>query len=260
MMPDTMRSDHSEWTIERRQPSWFGRLVSPGGSGGAATTTAVLVAMLGAAAFVASMALDWVTVNLPANFGNDGVLLSGRSFGQSLVNSASLGQAYTLTGIALLGVVGSIITRPDLALRMRLGVTGLGIGMLSIVAAGTLTLRERTLEMFGYPILYGGPDLSNVTTALEGGLFAAWAATVLPVVGVWIASRPAARAARAVSTAAAAEDRPQPRVEAPERVDDPDPLDLSRLPPSGRAGSVGGLSVTAAEPLDLSVTPDSWSR
>jgi hypothetical protein len=259
-MSDTTSSNRNEWTIERRQPSWFGRLVSPGGSGGAATNAALLVAMLGAAAFVASMAMDWVTVKVPANFGQDGGLPpNGRSFGQSLINSATLGQVYVLTGIAMLAFVGSLITRPELALRMRLGVTGLGIGMLSIVVAGTLTIQRRILEQYGYPIFFGGPDLGDVTTALEGGLFAAYAAVVLPVAGAWIAARPAARAARAAAEATPeTERRPRPTTDEPAPVTEPDLMDLSRLPPSGRAGSVGGLSVSASEPLDLSVTPDSW--
>jgi hypothetical protein len=259
-MSDTMSSDRNEWTIERRQPSWIGRLASPGGSGGGATNVALLVALLGAAAFVASMAMDWVTVKVPANFGQDGGLPpNGRSFGQSLVNSSTLGLVYVMTGIAVLTFVGSVITRSELALRMRLGVTGLGIGMLSIVLAGTLTVQRRILEQYGYPIFFGGPDLNDVTTALEGGLFAAYAAAVLPVAGVWIASRPAARAARETAEAAPeTERRPRPATDAPAPVTEPDLMDLSRLPPSGRAGSVGGLSVSAAEPLDLSVTPDSW--
>ena len=255
-MPDTMTSN-TEWTIERRPPSWFGRLISPGGSGGGATNLAVIVAALGAAAFVASMATQWATMKLPPNFGNDGGVVQGQSFGLSPINVAALGQVYTLSGIALLAFVGSLITRPEQALRMRLGVTGLGIGMLSIVAASMFNLRARTLEQYGYPIFFGGPDMSDVTTALEGGLFAAYAAAVLPVAAVWVASRPAARAARAAAVAPA-EERARPVPEAPELVDDTDLVDLTRLPPSGRAGSVGGLSVSASEPLDLSVSPDSW--
>jgi hypothetical protein len=248
-------ADHTEWTIERRPSGWFGRLVNPAG-GGSAPGAALLVGVLGAAAFVFSMAFDWVSMSLPANFGQDGAPLQGRTFGQSVVNSAALGQVYALAGIAMLACVGSVITRPELALRMRLGVAGLGLGMLSIVLAATMTLQRRTLEQWGYPVFYGGPDVSDITTALEAGLFAAYAAAVLPVVAVWIAARPAARAARQATTQAAeselaAEVTPAPR-DAAELVDLPAP------PPSGRAGSVGGITVTASEPLDLSVTPDAW--
>ena len=85
-----------------------------------------------------------------------------------------------------------------------------------------------------------------------------------PPSAVWLASRPAARAARdALSRADPGEapDPPAARVPARAVTDiEPDVDDLSRLPSSGRAGSVGGLTVFASEPVDLSVTPDAWPR
>jgi hypothetical protein len=252
-------SDHTEWRIERDEPGWFGRLVSPE-RGGKPATAAFLIAVLGAGAFVASMVLDWVTVTLPQNFGQDGVSLNGQSFGQSLVNTAMLGQVYALVGIGLMAYVGSVLTRPDAALRVRMGVTGLGVGMLSIVVAGTINLRSQALDQ--WTGLFGGPSMEGAVTALEAGIFTAYAASVLPVVAVWLAARPAARAARPrpggveqVGAATTDDDRTarQAAPESPQVVDAPAPYRST-----GRGGGVGGPSVSASEPLDLSVSPDPW--
>jgi hypothetical protein len=247
-------SDHTEWRVERREePGWFGRLVAPQG-GARPSTVAVLVGLLGVAAFVASMVLDWVRLTLTGSFNGD--QSGGQTFRQSLVEPMVLGQVYALAGIALITLVGAVISRPELALRARLATSGLAIGMLSIALTGTLTMERRMLQQFGIGMAFSaeGP---GVTVALEPGVFCAYGAAILPAVAVWLASRPAARAARATPTLAVPAQAPvAPPVDPPAE----DGAELLRLPPSGRAGSVGGLTVTASEPIDLSVSPDAWPR
>lgn len=240
-------SQQTEWTAESREPGWLGRLVAPEG-GGRPSTTAFLVALLGLAAFVASLTLDWVSVTLPQNFQGGGII-EGQTFGQSLVNVSSLGEVYALAGIALFGFVGSVITRPDAALRMRMGVTGVAIGLLGLVAAGNLNLQNRALEQWVGPIF--APGEAQATAALEAGLFCAYAAVALPAVAVWLVARPAARATRAAAP-------PEAAVGGQGVTEEP--AEESVPAPPNRWVSVGGLSVSPSEPVDLSVTPDAWPR
>jgi hypothetical protein len=248
-------SDHTEWRVERREePGWFGRLIAPQGHGPRPSTVAVLVGLLGVAAFVAAMVLDWMTLTIPTNWdGSAGG--NTQTVNQSLVDPASMGIVFALAGTSLITMVGFVVTRPDQALRLRLGAVGLSVAMLSIAVSGTLNLQRRLTPMY-----YGLPSemQDEITAAIQPGLFAGYAAAVLPAVAVWLASRPAARAARA-STVTQSDAEPAEPTPPPARSVEPD-AELLRLPPSGRAGSAGGLTVSASEPVDLSVTPDAWPR
>ena len=257
--PHTSR--HTEWKIEREEePGWFGRLVAPqgggrpahGGGAGRAGRRWRLRRLHGAGLGEAD----------PVRQLRDGDQSGTQTFQQSLVEPMVLGQVYALAGIALITLVSAVINRPDLALRARLAACGLAIGMLSIALSGTFGMERRIMQQWGIP--FGATTGPDVTVALEPGVFCAYAAAVLPALAVWLASRPAARAARdALSPANPGEAPDPPAARAPARAVtdiEPDVDDLSRLPASGRAGSVGGLTVFASEPVDLSVTPDAWPR
>jgi hypothetical protein len=235
-------SDYSEWTEQRREYGWFGRMIAPAG-GGRPATLAFTLGLLGVVAFAASLFLKWHTVTL--DFSTDGNTAApqlqsnvahlgiegppGVSSGVSLV--------YMLGVVACLGVWGAVVTRPELALRTRMAVGGVGAGLLAVVVAMIL----RRPDVLNSQVLGGTfPQemLSNVQTAYEPGIFAGLAAVVLPVVAVWLAGKPAQQEAAAVA-----------REESP----DPEPKQWSR--------SDNGLTVSS-EPMDLTVSggDEAWAR
>lgn len=271
-MAEPTASTDSVWTTEAKEPGWLGRLVVPEG-GGRPTTAAFLVAIVGAAAFVGSLTLEWMSLGIPDS-GLEGTSGDVMTFRVSLITGAALGQVYALAGIALLGVVGAVITRPQAALRLRMGMTGAGVGLLGLVVSAHLSLGDRALEQVAgpaFPIL--GPQVSGYTVSLEAGIFCAYAAVVLPVVAVWMVSRRAARgqvepnpvavaghqAAPAISPAATPAAPPPDRPDAgAARQDVVEPTPSPPLP--GRGVTIGELTVSPSEPIDLSVTPEAWPR
>ena len=273
-MAEPTASTDSVWTTEAKEPGWLGRLVAPEG-GGRPATAAFLVAFAGAGAFVGSLTLEWMSLAIPES-GLEETRRDVDTYGVSLITGAALGQVYTLAGIALLGVVGAVITRPQAALRLRMGMTGAGVGLLGLVVAAHLSLGERALEQVvgpAFPIL--GPQVSGYTVALEAGIFCAYAAVVLPVLAVWMVSRRAARGqvephpgvvagpqsapatSPAATPAAPPPDRPDSGA-ARQRAEVSEPTPPP--PPLGGGVTIGELTVSPSEPIDLSVTPEAWPR
>lgn len=268
-MAEPTASTDSVWTTEAKEPGWLGRLVMPEG-GGRPTTAAFLVAIAGAAAFVGSLALEWMSLGIPQN-GFEEPSGDVRTFEVSLISGTAIGQVYALAGIGLLGVVGAVITRPQAAMRLRMGTTGAGVGMLGLVVAAHLSLDDRAIEQVVGPSFFVVPQLTGYTTALEAGIFCAYAAVVLPVAAVWMVSRRAVRGQSAANPGVAAGHQPVPA--APAAVAPPAGQDAGAAapgtgvvepapPPSLPAGGVtiGELTVSPSEPIDLSVTPEAWPR
>jgi hypothetical protein len=177
----------------------LGRLLVPQSSTKPAVT-AFLVGLAGAGAFVASLVLDWqrVTVTTGALSGSsvDGpsrkVVLTG-----ALVGSESLGLVYVLGMLGMLTIVGSVLVKPESALRLRLGAAGLAVGLIGVVAAYTLNMPSNVLsplyELINFEINAAVEE--NAELAYEPGLFAGFAAVVLLAASAWLAAAPAARAA-----------------------------------------------------------------
>src|SRR5690606_22028390 len=99
--------------------------------------------------------------------------------------------------------------------------------------------------------------------------FCAYAAVVLPVVAVWLVSRRAAlghlATVPATGTVAGPDVTPPAHTRAVATsasrhadLEEPTPTP----PPAPAAGgmTVGGLTVSPSEPIDLSVTPEAWPR
>jgi hypothetical protein len=141
---------------------------------------------------------------------------------------AELGLVYVLGMVVLFGFLGAVLPRPDLALRFRLVAAGVSLALLGVVVAAILRAKDT-------PVLWGPVDTS---AAFEPGAICALVAVVLPLAAVWFAARPAVRAARAEAEAA---ERPAVA-----------PAPRMAAPFEGRRG----ITVAAAEPMDLSVTPD----
>ena len=189
-----------QWQAERSGPGVLERLLVPQSSTKPAVT-AFLAGLAGAGAFVASLVLDWqrVSVVIPESLG------SGRGGDEAVVTAGLLdtnvvGLVYVLGMLGLLTMIGAVLVRPELALRMRLGVVGLAVGLVGIVAAYTLGMPENIMQASGFvlPVLFEPAlteMLDNAELAYEPGLFAGYAAVVLLAVAAWLAAAPAARAA-----------------------------------------------------------------
>lgn len=212
----------TEWMVEEHEPGWLSRLISPYG-GGRPGTAAVVVGLLAAVAFALSLAFDWGTVTITEGQG-DGPS-DGTAYTANVTNMISLSLAYLIGGIALLGIVGAVVTLPELALKLRLAALGVTAGMASVVIAATVQMPT--------VVTLGMPGRLETKSAIELGLFCAYAAVILPLAAIWLAARPATRA------------RP-----APPPVVEEDFADADELP----APVQRGLSVSGG-PLDLTVSP-----
>jgi hypothetical protein len=257
-----------EWISETSGTTWLGRLVSPGSS----RPGTVPFLALGAAvvAYVLSLALDWVGATgrfkLGQNSNGDRIIVNlygaqitidnGHA---TLVSSGNvtgldlMGFVYGLGGLALVALGFAVLTRSELALRLRMVAAGLGIGVLGVVIAAAVKLP---IFLVVNGSAAAGGSLESLDRSFKPGIFCAAAAAVLPVLAVWIRSAPAARTAIEAEEAARqapAAPVPVPSPEAPSRLTtapdasvvfgqyDPDPSRWRRAP---------------SAPFDLSVKPD----
>jgi len=218
----------TEWMVEEPEPGWLGRLIAPrGGRKGRPATASFLVGITGAVAFALSMIFDWGTVTVTQQ---QTELPGSNHFSAGVANLFTLGLAYSMGVIALLGVAGAVVTSPDLAVRLRLAASGVTVGLTGVVVAATAQMPNL--------VTVGFENESQMKTSIELGLFFAYAAVILPAVSIWLSARPASRPAVPVAS---------PVVEA----DEPDEEDGQPYPPQYGAR---GLSVSGG-PVDLTVTP-----
>jgi hypothetical protein len=243
---------HEDWMAEPPERGLLSRLIAPEADA-RPMTTAFLVGALGVAAFVASLTMDWQTATIRADVDQArqqaGSTSATLSTGLGSVDSLSL--VYVLGTLALLGLVGAVINRPDLALRLRMTAGGVAVGLFAVVLAIAIRLPETVFNTQLMNTIYGGVPAQvrdRITSSYEAGLFLGFAAVVLPMAAIWLASVPAARSAAAVGVEARRSRAARHAVEQPRTVD---------LPPPGVpvSGGVDGLSVFPSEPLDLSVAP-----
>jgi hypothetical protein len=229
-----------QWGADAARTGVVTRLLLPQ-AGAKPATMAFGLGVVSALAFVISMILDWqrVTFAIPSDGGNISVG-SGDVFMVAARPGTlnTLGEVYLLGMVGLLGLVGAVLTRPDLALRFRLGVTGVAVGLLGIVIAIAVGFVDESASSFGG--IFGGQlhdklrDSAQV--AYQPGLAAAVLAVIAGVAAVWLAARPAARALTPPSAASYAVVEPS----APVQVDE--------------------LSVSPSQPVDLTTTRDPWSH
>ena len=252
-----------ELRVHEAGPSWLGRLVSPG-SGRPGTVPFLLMA-LSVVAYVLSLALDWVVATAKFTTATANAsqltfitlygakLTSDRQSATTTVTAAGnvtglelMGLVYGLGGLAMLMIGFAVLSRPELALRLRMGAAGLSVGLLGIVVAAALKLPNF--------LLIGGASYSNgsleeMRRSFQPGIVCAAAFAVLPLVAVWVRSRPAAQAANASATPAT-QDPAAPVVGQPTPAYDPSVWDRLYSDPTRWRRS--GLPPA----LDLTVTPD----
>jgi hypothetical protein len=246
-----------DWPIEPNRPGVLSRLINPQ-AGAKPATTAFVLGVAATGAFVASLVLQWqrVTFTIPrdADFGvRPGSELT------SVANPGTvdmLGEVYLIGMVALLGLLGAVLARPDLALRLRMGVTGVGVGLLGIVVSVVLRFPDAAAGVYdGFFGVQGIQEelRASAKVAYEPGLAAAAAAVALAVAAIWLAARPAVRALTQTPDQAAPATASAPRnaVTAP-------PAAAPKQP--GQFIHVDELSVSRSEPADITVAPDPWSR
>jgi hypothetical protein len=227
---------HQDWIPEAPRRSWLSRLLAPEADA-KPSTDAFAVAVLAAGAFVASLTMTWqsATVALSAN-GADQARAT-LTYTNTVTSPDMLGLVYALGMLALLALAGAVVTRSDLALRMRLAAAGLTVGLLGVVSAITMTLPDAVYNRVGP---FGLADGVKVAVSYEPGLLCAYAAVVLPIVAIWLAARPALREAEARGRTGSDEGRHAA---------------LAPVVPRAMAAPLG-WDGTDAEPLDLTVTPE----
>jgi hypothetical protein len=233
------------WTEATPGRGWLSRMLAPEAHAKPATT-AFAIAVFGAAAFVASMAMTWKTVAFDMTATNG---TQSEESSQELVYSGGvtttqmLGLVYVLGMIALLAVAGAAINRTDLALRVRFAAVGLTVGLLAVVVGLTVAPPDLVNQSVG---AFPEQVRDRMTTSFQPGLLFAYAAVVLPIVAIWSAGRPAARlfTARAAEPMAA-----NPMTGDPMGVDGGQREVTFAPVDTRRAGH-------ADEPLDLTVTPE----
>jgi hypothetical protein len=239
-----------------RRPSWSARLLGHGdgtrdhGSG----ATAMTVAALAMGAFVASLVMRWqtVTVDTSGDGGSGDLSPNALTFDLRPGSTDALTFIYILGGVLLLVAAGTAMNGAATASRLRAPTLGLTGAVVAILVSITIRLPDRILED---QFLSGGGfprEFQNrLTMTTDVGLYTAYAAAVLPLVAIVLASRSAGRARPVIESQV---DQTAERVE-------PEPRADTRIAwtPTTRAEGATGLTVTA-EPIDRTGGTDVWRR
>lgn len=251
-------SEYADSMAPNRESSWFARMIAPQEGSGRPVSTGLLAALALAAlvTFVGSLTLDWTTLTIDwTSFEETGrgvelpegesllapterQIIGKREIASGIESMATLGQVYTMGIVALLGVVGAAISRPDFALRARMAVAGITAGLAGVVLSATSRLAEGALAATGpVDVRSLDIDLGVTATSYEPGLLCAYVALVLSFATVWLSGRRAAHGIREARAAADAE----PAGDA--------------APPTQRTPQATSSPPQHGEPLDLTVTP-----
>ena len=152
-------SQHTDWTVEPRDRGWLARLIAPQ-EGDRPSSMPLLLGALGAAAYVASLALDWQKITVEPLTGDGPPPQQTAILTAGLGDIATLSLAFVLGGIALLALVGTVATRPEVALRLRMTTMGVGVGLVGVLLAITIRMPNTYLAVQGFAeaIFGGGPE------------------------------------------------------------------------------------------------------
>jgi hypothetical protein len=245
--------------------------------GGRSPVAAYIAGIVGAAAFVASLVVDWLHMTLPQQ---EFIRVSAANEVTVGLSGASYSVAYIVGMLGLLALLGAVLGRPELAARLRLSAVGLGVGMAGVLVGISMQMRDVISRLFGFTVGY--PDdlqsdirqiVDDTTYAALPGQFLSVGAVVALVAGVWLAAGPVRGGAAAGSGVVATEaGGPIPSDElsvAAEPVS-PSPVGPPGLPldrpgggpgwPPSRVGYADGLTVTSSDATDPGTQADVLDR
>ncbi|HEY7223393.1 MAG TPA: hypothetical protein VH561_07275 [Micromonosporaceae bacterium] len=264
-------------------PGLVRRLLGP--RAGSAATPALVAGLVGVAALIAALVLDWQHVT----FSQDPDIVSTTEGDPSNLTLAlglsgsGLSGVYALGVIGLIALVGLAISRPDLAAGARLAASGVGLGVGGVVVAMIIQMRHWVTQLYEgggltAAVVSGNSDslqqlMDNSRFTVQPGLYAGGAAVVVLVAGVWLAARPArsplpAAPAEVASTATAPlapapavqTSPPAPPVEQPAAPPSlygpPSPAPEWSRQEATRVGYADGLSVAPAGSVDIGTQTD----
>ncbi len=243
-------ADYLEWDEPGRR-GWVRALVgttreTPG-------SPALFAGGLAAVAFVASMLSVWqkTVIDVTPSVGQDDRSVRSITMDNQVGSADLLSLIYIGGTLALLLLVGACLSRPELAVKVRMAVLGGGVGLAGIVAGFTVRVPnalENQSALGAVPTEYH----DRITTSFQPGLFLGFAAVALSVVSIWLAT-PARRHLGSRALAVPLEEEPgqAPSVTPDGYVTGPVPgLETGR-----------GLTVSAAEPIDgRRGAGDGWPR
>src|SRR5690606_28211916 len=137
--------------------------------------TAFVAGLAGAAAFAASLVLDWQHVTIGQS---EGITVGSESQFDVGLDGATYGSAYLVGMLGLLTLLGLVLARPTLARQLRVGAAALGLGLVGVLVAITDQLQDVMSRLYGFRISFTvevPPEIQqvidNTTYAPLPGLF-----------------------------------------------------------------------------------------
>jgi hypothetical protein len=246
---------------------WFARLIMPDESGRSGSLSVGLAA-LGAAAFLASVVLDWQLIAIrstqPTEADNpDAAAAAATSTAAGISDVTTYGTVYVVGMLALLVLAGAAASRADLAARLRLGVLGGAAGLMAVLVAITVRVPTTIMGVSSalqslFPEAFGIANSDRYDVSYGPGIFAAYLAVIAPTVAIWAAAR-AGGMPRLLASYPAEGARPGRQRRYQERATE---VDHSGDGADGaHAGVVGPAALPEYQtqsvqgPIDLTVTP-----
>lgn len=231
--------------------------------GGRRAVRALVAGIAGTGGFVASLVLDWQSVTMNLNGSN----IFGQSGDQSFtvgLRLASYAVVYLIGMLGLIAVLGAVLTRPDLAARLRVGTAGFGVGLTGVIVAIGFQIQDTVFGrmFFGFTDVFVGPvppemqeQIDATVFGYQPGTYLAVGAVLALVTGVWLAAGPV-RAEPVVHAPLAS---PVPATAPAAAPVSPSPVGPPGLPPDrlsagagwpSQVGFADGLSVSSSDAID----------
>jgi hypothetical protein len=150
---------------------------------------------LGAVSFAFSLTLDWQKTVIDSSIYQrsvgGGVGSTTTAWTAGIASYDAMGLAYLLGVIAMLGLVGAVVTRPGLAVRWGGLAGGATAGLTAMLIS--MTLRMKSDVLFGqgalnslYAGLFAGPRQAFISS-YEPGLYFGFGAVLLPMLAILLA-------------------------------------------------------------------------
>jgi hypothetical protein len=179
-----------------------------------------------------------------------------------------LGTIYVVAMIALLATVGVAITWRHLAQSLRVLSTGVAVGVIGVLIALTIRLPTAFAAAQGVTSV-PSEYFDRLDSSHKAGLYFGFLAVLLTLAAIWLAGPPVRRADAPTATTSTASGgavtvqvgpsslAPPGQPSVPAQSIQDTRVDAVRY----EQGTVNGLTVSAAEPIDTTVHPgDSWPR